>query len=153
MKHKPVNFSDISSFEGPQESPGFLLWKVSTQWRKAIEAELSLFNLTHPQFVLLASIGWLTKENAHINQAGLASHCGMDPATTSQVIRNLKKKGFVERYQKGHDERAKYVRLTQPGVAMVNLTLPKIEEVDKIFFEAVDNNQTIKLLKKLSVFG
>lgn len=32
-----VNFNEISVHPSAEESPGFLLWRVSTLWRKAIE--------------------------------------------------------------------------------------------------------------------
>ena len=39
MSERP-NFKRISIHEGPKQSPGFLLWHVSTSWRSSIEAIL-----------------------------------------------------------------------------------------------------------------
>ena len=48
-----IAWKKITQFEGPEQSPGFLLWKVSTQWRRQIEATCATIGLTHPQLVLL----------------------------------------------------------------------------------------------------
>ena len=43
----------------PQNSPGFLLWHVTLRWQRDIAAALAPLDLTHVQFVLLASTWWL----------------------------------------------------------------------------------------------
>jgi hypothetical protein len=45
---KEIAWKKVSQFEGPEKSPGFLLWQVSTQWRRQIEAALTTVGLTHP---------------------------------------------------------------------------------------------------------
>jgi hypothetical protein len=56
---KKIDFKEISIHEAPERSPGFLLWHISTSWRCSIEGALRPFDLTHPQFVVLAAVGWL----------------------------------------------------------------------------------------------
>ena len=43
------------------ESPGLLLWQVTNRWQAAQRAALKPFELTHVQFVLLASLTWLRR--------------------------------------------------------------------------------------------
>ena len=43
---------------GPAESPGFLLWKISNAWQRRLRVALQPYELTHSQFVLLAT-GWI----------------------------------------------------------------------------------------------
>src|SRR5277367_4031622 len=99
-------------FEGPEQSPGFLLWQVSTQWRREIETVLATIGLTYQQFVLLASLGWATRNNADITQVKLARHCGTDVTMTSQVLRSLERKGYVKRLQRKDDARSKFSQVT-----------------------------------------
>ncbi|MBA2307247.1 MarR family transcriptional regulator [Candidatus Dependentiae bacterium] len=149
---KKVAWKEVSQFEGPDKSPGFLLWQVSTGWRRKIEAVLSTIGLTHPQFVLLASVGWLTRNQVEISQVELARHCGTDITMTSQVLRSLEKKGFVERKQKKGDERSKYPKLTKKGAELVEKALPLVEAVDHNFFDTLghDLSKCIEILQKLS---
>ncbi|GAB4226014.1 MAG: hypothetical protein Tsb0021_01570 [Chlamydiales bacterium] len=88
---KSIDFKKISVHKGPETSPGFLLWHVSTSWRNCIECALKKFDLTHPQFVVLASLGWLTREENLVSQAIVGKMAGLDPNTTSQIIRGLEK--------------------------------------------------------------
>ena len=49
----------VAGTAGPDESPGFLLWRVTLRWQRVIAAALRPLGLTHVQFVLLASVWWL----------------------------------------------------------------------------------------------
>jgi len=148
---KDVSWKKVSQFKGPEESPGFLLWQVSTSWRRQIEAALITLNLTHPQFVLLASVGWLTRDQAWVTQVELARHCGTDITMTSQVLRALEKKGWIERAQREGDERSKFPRLTSRGAKLIEQALPLVESVDRQFFVPLGQkvHNCVEILQKL----
>ena len=84
-----VNFKKISIHSGPKQSSGFLLWHVSTSWRSSIENILKTFGLTHPQFVVLATTGWLTRNGDSVTQVMIGKMAGLDPNTNSQIIKGL----------------------------------------------------------------
>lgn len=148
---KEVAWKEISDFEGPKQSPGFLLWQVSTQWRRQIEAALATLGLTHPQFVLLASLGWLTRNDNDITQVELARHCKTDITMTSQILRTLEKKGYLKRQQRKGDERSKFSRLTKSGAKLIEQALPLVEAVDRDFFQkwGKDTGKYVEILQKL----
>jgi DNA-binding MarR family transcriptional regulator len=151
---KNIPWKKISHFEGPEYSPGYLLWQVSTKWRKEIAAALAILNLTHPQFVLLASLGWLTRHHDDVTQVELARHCCADVNMTSQVLRSLEQKGYIERHRLQGDERSKFPRLTEKGASLVEQAIPLVEKVDQDFFGKLDFNTTKKyigILQKLAV--
>lgn len=129
-----ITWKDLSQFAGPEQSPGFMLWQISTKWRREVEAILKTLEITHPQFVLLASLGWLTRDNKDVSQAELGRYCHTDLNMTSQVLRSLEKKGFVDRIRRENDERSKYPRLTEAGTKLVKKALPLVEKVDRAFF-------------------
>lgn len=150
---KEVAWKKISHFEGPEQSPGFLLWQVSTKWRREIEAALATVNLTHPQFVLLASLGWLTRHHTDVTQVELARHCSTDVNMTSQVLRSLEQKGYIERHRREGDERSKLPRLTEKGAKLVEQAIPLVEKVDDDFFGKLGLETTekyIDILQKLA---
>jgi hypothetical protein len=39
----------------PDKSPGFLLWQVTLRWQRKVTIALAPLDLTHVQFVLLAT--------------------------------------------------------------------------------------------------
>lgn len=146
-----VNFNKISSYPSAEESPGFLLWRVSTLWKKAIETVLKPLGLTHPQFVVLATIGWLTRTGKKANQAEIGRHAALDPNTTSQILRGLQAKGVIERSRR-IDERSKTPTLTKAGIESLSKALPAVENADAAFFASIDmqGSAIIKSLQALA---
>lgn len=150
---KTVDFGKVSVHEGPEKSPGFLLWHVSTSWRSSIEKVLQPFNLTHPQFVVLATLGWLTKDGDRVTQAMIGKMACLDPNTTSQIIRGLEKKEFIKR-EASSDGRAKNPLLTDAGRQVLKKALPAVEEEDGRIFDVLTKREMESLLsifKKLSI--
>lgn len=129
-----VDFKEISAFDTPVQSPGFLLWHVSTAWRGSIELKLRSVDLTHPQFVILAALGWLTRRGERVTQAAIGKMAGLDPNTTSQIIRGLEEKGLIIR-EKSSDGRAKNPILTKKGSDILKRAMPAVETRDAEFFQ------------------
>lgn len=113
------------------DSPGLQLWRVTLRWQRSVTAALAPFKLTHVQFVLLASIGWLNEHGVEPSQAALAAHAGTDVAMTSQVLRALETKGLVTRAPDPTDARARVLRLTAPGTRLIGPAVAAVEEVDR----------------------
>jgi MarR family transcriptional regulator, organic hydroperoxide resistance regulator len=143
---KPNEFQ----FESADESPGFMLWRVSNLWQRQIKAALEPFDLTHTQFVLLAGLSWLEGQG-HITQVQLADHLGMDVMMTSQVLRTLESKELLERQAHPTDSRAKSLRLTKAGIELSAKTVPVVENADRDFFSRLGKKQSdlLKHLRKL----
>jgi DNA-binding MarR family transcriptional regulator len=135
-----MDFKKISVHETPKKSPGFLLWHVSTAWRSRIEAELKTLGLTHPQFVILATTGWLTRNGEPVTQVAIGKMAGLDPNTNSQILKGLEKKGLIHRGQ-STDGRAKNVTLTPKGSKLLNRALPAVENEDNSFFNPLSTEE------------
>jgi DNA-binding MarR family transcriptional regulator len=130
-----VDFAKLTPYKAPEESPGFLLWKTSTLWRRQIEEALKPCGLTHPQFVILAAIAWFKKHDKEITQALIGKHAGLDPNTTSQILRGLQKKNYITR-KRALDERSKMPLLTDEGKKKLAQAFPEIEKANAQFFRA-----------------
>src|SRR3954467_3426438 len=107
------------SFKKAEDSTGFLLWQVTNLWQREIKKALEKYALTHSQYVLLASIQWLTLNNQDVTQILLSSHTKIDPMTTSTVLRNLQTRGLLQRQEHSTDTRAKTVGLTESGKKII----------------------------------
>ncbi|MFF2556326.1 MarR family winged helix-turn-helix transcriptional regulator [Nocardia sp. NPDC058058] len=125
-----------TDFGDADESPGLLLWQVTNRWQAAQRAALAPFDLTHVQFVLLASLTWLTGKSGDepVMQRDLAAHAATDPMMTSQVLRALEQKGLIERRDHPSDRRAKSLVPTKTGVALANQAIVAVESCDRDFF-------------------
>ncbi|HVT08729.1 MAG TPA: MarR family transcriptional regulator [Polyangia bacterium] len=122
-----------SRLPSPAASPGFLLWKVSNAWQRRQRATLEPLGLTHSQFVLLATATWFGASET-LTQARLAELSGVDPMTTSQVVRTLELARLVERRSHPADPRAKAVAVTEAGRAKARQAVVAVEETDDAFF-------------------
>lgn len=146
MKSKDNPFQ----FDKAEDSSGFLLWQVTNLWQREIKKALEKHGLTHSQFVLLASIHWLTLSKQDVTQILLSSHTKIDPMTTSTVLRTLQTKGFLKREEHQTDTRAKTVSLTDKGVKTVIQAVKTVEQFDDKFFSPL-GKQTGDFNRKLSL--
>lgn len=130
------------SVDKAEESSGFLLWQVTNLWQRAIKKALEEYGLTHSQYVLLASIHWLTLHKQEVTQIVLSAHTKIDPMTTSTVLRTLQQKGLLQRQEHLTDTRAKTVGLTNEGKKIVKKAVVTVEKFDKEFFSLPGNKIT-----------
>lgn len=141
----------LTLFKTPEESSGYLLWHISLAWRSAIEETLKPLDLTHPQFVVLVTTAWLTRNGDHISQIDISKAAALDPNTTSQVLRGLELKSFIQR-TRSLNERSKNPCLTDDGLRILEQALPAIEKTDTKFFASLSTNEKndfIKIFQKL----
>jgi len=120
-------------YQTPDESPGFLLWQITNRWQSAQRTALKPFDLTHVQFVLLASLTWLDTRRP-ITQRQLADHAATDPMMTSQVLRVLEKRGLIKRSPHPDDKRARTLTATRTGRTLANQAIVAVETCDGAFF-------------------
>lgn len=149
MKNKYNTFS----IEKAEDSTGFLLWQVTNLWQREIRKALEPYDLTHSQFVLMASIHWMTLHKQDVTQILLSAHTKIDPMTTSTVLRTLQTKGHLQRQEHLTDTRAKTVGLTDNGKKIIKQAIKTVEAFDKTFFRKLGekagtfNKQLLTLLE------
>ena len=134
------------------QSPGFLLWRTTLRWQRLMTTALRPFNLTHVQYVLLASTWWLTRVAGETpNQRRLAEHAGTDAMMTSQVVRALEAKKLVTRRPDPKDSRAQCVAVTDEGADLARRAISVVEAADERFFSpAGERHEVLEALLQLS---
>lgn len=130
------------SVEKAEDSSGFLLWQVTNLWQREIKKALEQYGITHSQFVLMASIHWLTIHKQEVTQIILSAHTKIDPMTTSTVLRTLQQKGFIQRREHLTDTRAKVVELTNEGKKIIKEAVVTVEQFDTEFFSLLGDKTT-----------
>lgn len=124
-------------FSSPEKSPGFLLWQVNMLWQRRLKRVLDTLDLTHTQFVLLAALGWLEKNQSTITQADIATQSKTDRMMTSKVLRSLQAKAYLTRREHETDTRAKSIALTASGRTILQEALQLVEQTDVEFFSVL----------------
>lgn len=115
----------------PLESPGFLLWHATLRWQRLVSASLHPFALSHVQFVVLASVWWLTNSTDPPSQVRLAQHAGTNVRLTSQVVRKLEARGLITHRRDGVDTRIKRLAITAAGTALTLEAIRVVEATDR----------------------
>ena len=142
-----------SQYASAWESPGFLLWHATMRWQRAMRAALAPHDLTHVQFVLLASAWWLGEQGEQPSQRRLAEQAGTDAMMTSQVARALERAGLVERLRDPVDSRSVRVMVTEAGRERLKGALRDVEAADAAFFAAVVDPALVPRLRALAGRG
>lgn len=134
------------------DSLGLSFAKVYNKWHKQIKDALQEVKLTHPQFIVLASLAYLCQSDTEINQIDISRQSGIDVMTVSTILKNLEKQNLIKRQASVKDTRAKIIELTSQGQEKVNQATPIVEQLDQQFFAVLGDEKTKlnKILLKLS---
>ncbi|WP_406005464.1 MarR family transcriptional regulator [Streptomyces sp. NBC_00637] len=96
-------------------TPGFLVWRLSTKWRVAVDRAVAPLGLTHAQYALVASLYGMRHAGERPSQRRLADHTGLEPLYVSKLARALESAGLIERTRAPRDPRAVQLALTERG--------------------------------------
>ena len=140
-----------SQYEFAEDSPGLALWRATNAWQNSQRKALKEFDLTHMQFVLLASLVWYESDHP-ITQRNLCEYARLDEMMTSQVLRALEKKSLLTRSAHPTDGRAVSLAATSKGIKLVNAAIKAVEAVDQRYFGALSDNGK-RLVKDLNVLN
>jgi DNA-binding MarR family transcriptional regulator len=118
------------------------LWRATLAWQREIRAALAPHDVSHVQFVLLASLWWIEEHDEPPTQVTLARHAGTDQMMTSQVLRKLEQRELLTRVPDPADSRARRLSLTVAGHAVIVAALPAVETVDERWFGQLGRRRT-----------
>ena len=124
----------------PDDSPGFLLWKITALWQNKLTEILSGFGITQTQYAILASLKWFDEHGESTTQAHIADHAKIERMTLSKAVRKLEE-DIVSRTQSSADNRATSVRFTAKGKKMIQKAVIAIEKADDEFFACLTEQQ------------
>lgn len=124
---------------------------MTNRWQRRIVAALKPLDLTHVQFVLLASVWWLSRNGEDApTQREVADHAGTDPMMTSQVLRVLERRGLLSRNRDPRDRRAWRIAATASGARLAERAIEVVEAADRAFFAKAEPNELVRTLRSLA---
>jgi DNA-binding MarR family transcriptional regulator len=122
-------------------STGLIFIRAHNKWHTSIKDELRKLGITHPQFVVMTVLNFLSQSDEFVTQASIARMTDMDVMSVSQVLRGLEKKAYLARTENPRDTRAKAVRLLKKGQEMIGRALPIVEKIDDDFFGVLSDDE------------
>jgi DNA-binding MarR family transcriptional regulator len=128
----------------PTEHPttGYLLWRLTTKLRAAIDRVLAPLGLTHAQYTLLASLYGFSRTGAQPSQRELADWTGLEPIFVSKLARALERAGLIGRTQHPADPRAVQLRLTDHGTDVAQRAIAIVHEFQEEFTAPIGGTQS-----------
>lgn len=111
--------------KGP--TAGYLVWRLANKWRTAVDQALAPLNLTHAQYVLLASLSGMERSGRQPSQRELADHTGLEALYVSKLARSLETSGLVGRTRDAEDTRVVRLALTDAGRKAVRPAIDAVQ--------------------------
>ncbi|WP_367322532.1 MarR family winged helix-turn-helix transcriptional regulator [Streptomyces sp. HUAS ZL42] len=108
-------------------TPGHLVWRLSMKWRNAVDQALAPLNLTHAQYMLLASLLGMERSGRRPSQRELADHTGLEALYVSKLARSLEGAGLVRRTRDSDDTRVVRLALTDDGLRTVRPAIDAVQ--------------------------
>ncbi|MET9479528.1 MarR family transcriptional regulator [Streptomyces sp. NPDC006638] len=142
------------SSEAPHgPTPGYLVWRLSTKWRVAVDRALAPLGLTHAQYALLSSLYGMRRAGLHPSQRELADHTGLEALYVSKLARALEADGLVGRVRDARDSRAVRLTLTESGQEAVRPAMATVQDLmDRLLapLGGRDDSRTAALVRDLT---
>jgi DNA-binding MarR family transcriptional regulator len=124
-------------------STGLIFIRAYNKWHTLIRDELRKVGITHPQFVVLTVLSYLSQSDENVSQVRIAHTADMDVMSVSQIVRGLEAKGYLARTDHPKDTRAYAVRLSAKGQETVKRALPAVEKIDDVFFSILGKDESV----------
>ncbi|MCT9079942.1 MarR family winged helix-turn-helix transcriptional regulator [Streptomyces fulvoviolaceus] len=106
---------------------GHLVWLLSNRWRTAVDQALAPLDLTHAQYVLLASLSGMERSGTRPSQRELADYTGLEALYISKLARSLESAGLVRRTRDAEDTRVVRLALTDAGRTTVRPAIDAVQ--------------------------
>jgi len=116
----------------------YLIWQISKYWQRGKLKVLDEFGITVSQLEVLGAIKHMTKEKEEVTQILLSQKTTIDPMTISTIIRNLERKGLINREESKTDTRARRVELTKEGNKIFNKAVTKVKKGQELLYANID---------------
>ncbi|MFC9080222.1 MarR family winged helix-turn-helix transcriptional regulator [Streptomyces sp. NPDC057062] len=126
-------------------TPGFLVWRLSTKWRVAVDRAVAPLGLTHAQYALVATLFGMHRSGRRPSQRQLADHTGLEALYVSKLARTLETAGLVDRARDPADPRAVQLSLTAEGQQVARRAIRVVQRLHEQFLEplgGLDSSRT-----------
>jgi len=132
-----------SKYKTKDASTGLIFIRAYNKWHTIIKNELRGVGITHPQFVVMTVINFLSQFDDFVTQTSVAKMADMDVMSVSQIIRGLEGKGYLIRTAHPKDTRANAVQLLDKGQEAIKRALPIVENIDVDFFGVLSKDENL----------
>ena len=128
---------------------GLLIWQTSNLWQSKIRKQISTFDLTFNEYLILETIYNLSKFLSDINQIDIVKHSFVDKSVVSAKLTQLDKKKLIKKMLP-NDNRSNKLALTKEGNIIVEKIMNNVVETENAFFNKL-NQETFNFINSLKL--
>lgn len=128
---------------------GLLIWQTSNVWQSKIRKQLTNFNLSFNEYLILETLYKLSKSLANISQVDIAKHSFIDKSVVSAKLTQLQNKKLISKMTP-NDNRSNKLVITRDGKMIVEKIINHVEEVENEFFGKL-NQESFNFINSLKL--
>jgi len=140
---------DTCKIADPQDDIGYLIWQILKFWQRGKHRILDEFGITASQLEVMGAIYHRGEEDREVTQVLLSQDTNIDPMTVSTILRNLQKKGLIDRTESKTDTRARSVKITKQGNELFVKAIVRVKEEQEYLFRNIEKEALKKQLQIL----
>jgi MarR family transcriptional regulator, temperature-dependent positive regulator of motility len=144
----PQSRERVMNADGLNRSPVHLLHRAAQSVGNVFDSVIGdKGGLTPRQLMVLAAVG----EDEGLNQTAIVLRTNIDRSTTADIVKRLKRKGWLQRQRTKEDARAYAVKLTEEGRRVLRSAEPLSRRVDTRVLGALSASQRERFIEALSL--
>ena len=132
---------------GLNRSPVHLLHRAGQSVGEVFDSVIGDKGLTPRQLIVLATVG----DDEGLSQTAIVLRTNIDRSTTADIVKRLKRKGWLQRHRTKEDARAYAVKLTDEGRRVLRSAEPLSRRVDTRVLGALPASQRERFIEALSL--
>ena len=136
-----------------EEKSGYLLYQVNMLWQRKVNQGLKSLDLTHTQFIVLASTAWMGKEGERVHLSDISTFAHFDRMMTSRLTDKLSERNLLKKIPGKQNAKIREIKLTPTGIELLKKAIQKMLEMEKEFYGPLgEHHQELnKNLEKLLI--
>lgn len=131
---------------------GYLFNRLYNRMHTDIKRRLREIDITHPQFSVLSSLEFLTREKPFATQTAISKNAGMDVMTVCGVIHTLENRQFLKKETHPSDSRASAIFLLEKGRKKLIEARPIMGQIDAAYFGRLGHQDQLFNQLLLTIF-
>ncbi len=128
---------------------GLLIWQTSNLWQSRIRSQISEFEISFNEYLILETVYNLSKILSDISQIDIVKHSFIDKSVVSAKLTQLDKKKLIKKMIP-NDNRSNKLALTKQGNIIVEKIIKDVNEEENLFFSKL-NHETFNFINSLKL--
>ena len=128
---------------------GLLIWQTSNLWQSKIRHNITKYNISFNEYLILETLYNLDKVLNNISQVDIVKHSFIDKSVVSSKLTLLNKKKLIHKLTPV-DNRSNNIMLTKEGLDIVEKVIDEIIKTENNFFNKL-NHETFNFINSLKL--